>query len=129
MISGSDNGHVCFITSKSEVKKTTILNDMKGFSELETTDPSLFKRLNYAKGMLMNLINPKKAPERAQNPSSKKEPKKKFLLRSETKENNYKFSRKNSETSDRVIDFYATQNLDTQSRESKTFRSYYREQN
>jgi hypothetical protein len=46
--------------------------------------------------MLMNLINPKKPEE-----PKKKEPKKELILRSETKENNYKFSRKNSETSDR----------------------------
>ena len=43
-----------FITSKKEVVNTPLYQD------LEKENPSLFKRLNYAKEILVNMINPKK---------------------------------------------------------------------
>jgi len=61
LVLSSENGNVIFITSKDEIRKTVISNDIKAYSDLEKSDPSLFKRLNYAKEMLMNLINPKQA--------------------------------------------------------------------
>jgi len=59
LILSSDSGKVIFITSKGEIRKTSISNDMSSHVELEKTDPSLYKRLNYAKEILLNLINPK----------------------------------------------------------------------
>ena len=65
--------------------------------------------------MLMNLINPKKSnKQKAKDIGNHHK-----LFKSETKENNYKFSRKNSENSERVIDFYATQTLTTKSPDNK----------
>lgn len=107
LILGSDSGSVNFITSKGDVRSTTISSDMKSYSSLESSDPSLYKRLNYAKEMLMNLINPKNTKK----PKTKKTMFGSKNFRSETKENNYQFTRKNSENSDNIIEFYATQNL------------------
>ena len=102
LLLSSDSGQVDFITSKSEVRSTTISSDMKNFSSLESTDPSLFKRLNYAKEMLLNLINPKHLKKNKNKKSM-------FPTTAETKENEIGFSRKNSEMSGGTIDFYATQ--------------------
>lgn len=103
LILSSDNGDVHFVTSKDEVRNTKISSDMKSYASLEQSDPSLFKRLNYAKEMLMNLINPRQA--------KKNKVKQQMYVskgfRSETKEN-CKFSRKNSEISGGAIEFYAT---------------------
>lgn len=115
LISGSDSGKVCFITSKGDIKKTTISNDMNSISSLENSDPSLYKRLNYAKGMLINLINPKRKTRNKLKESQKT----KKLLKSETKENKHKFSRKNSAASERGIEFYATQALTKRSPDNK----------
>lgn len=103
LILSSDNGDVHFVTSKNEIRNTKISSDMKSYASLEQSDPSLFKRLNYAKEMLMNLINPKQAKKskvKQQMFSSKG-------FKSETKEN-CRFSRKPSETSERAIKFYAS---------------------
>ncbi len=54
LILSSGSGDVTFITAKKEVKSTPLYQD------LEKEDPSLFKRLNYAKEILVNMINPKK---------------------------------------------------------------------
>jgi len=45
---------VTFITSRKEVKNSPLYQD------LEKEDPSLFKRLNYAKEILVGMINPSK---------------------------------------------------------------------
>ena len=37
------------------------------YSDLEKQDPSLFKRLNYAKEILLNMINPNKEEEKNEN--------------------------------------------------------------
>lgn len=50
MASGS--GSVTFITARKEIKTTPL------YSDLEKQDPSLFKRLNYAKEILLNMIHP-----------------------------------------------------------------------
>jgi hypothetical protein len=112
LILSSDSGNVDFITSKEEVRSTQISNDMKCYSSLEKSDPSMHKRLNYAKEMLLNLINPK---------MGKNNPKQNLVLNknfsSETKENKLGFSRKNSEsTSAGLIDFYSTQPLNSKER-------------
>ena len=57
IILSSGSGDVTFITSRKEVKSTPLYQD------LEKEDPSLFKRLNYAKEILVNMINPKRANE------------------------------------------------------------------
>ena len=58
LILSSGSGHVIFITSKKEVKKTPLYQD------LEKECPSLFKRLNYAKEILVNMINSKQPVDR-----------------------------------------------------------------
>ena len=55
----SDDGRVIFITSKGELRSTVISNDFNSYNDLESTDPSLFKRLNYSKEILFSMINPK----------------------------------------------------------------------
>ena len=54
MILSSGSGTVVFVTARKEVRQTPLYKD------LETTDPSLFKRLNYAKEILVNMIHPQK---------------------------------------------------------------------
>jgi len=54
LILSSGQGDVTFITSRKEVWNTPLYQD------LEKEDPSLFKRLNYAKEILVNMINPAK---------------------------------------------------------------------
>ena len=54
LILSSGSGDVTFITSKKDVVNTPLYQD------LEKENPSLFKRLNYAKEILVNMINPKK---------------------------------------------------------------------
>lgn len=56
LILSSGSGNVTFITSKREVRHTPLIHD------LEKNDPSLFKRLNYAKEILVHMINPSKLP-------------------------------------------------------------------
>lgn len=107
LLLSSDSGQVDFITSNNEVRSTTISSDMKNFSTLERTDPSLFKRLNYAKEMLLNLINPKhlkkSKDKRSMFPTTQ--------TVTESKENEIGFSRKNSEMSGGTIDFYSSQQV------------------
>ena len=55
LILSSGSGTVTFITSKREVRNSPLYQD------LENKDPSLFKRLNYAKEILMHMINPSKS--------------------------------------------------------------------
>jgi hypothetical protein len=52
LILASGSGSVTFITARKEVKTTPL------YSDLEKHDPSLFKRLNYAKEILLNMIHP-----------------------------------------------------------------------
>jgi len=54
LILSSGSGSVSFITAKREVRTSPLYQD------LEKKDPSLFKRLNYAKEILMHMINPNK---------------------------------------------------------------------
>jgi len=54
LILSSGSGDVTFITSRREVRNTPLYQD------LEREDPSLYKRLNYAKEILVNMINPSK---------------------------------------------------------------------
>ena len=54
LILSSGSGDVTFITSKREVRNTPLYQD------LEKEDPSLYKRLNYAKEILVNMMNPKR---------------------------------------------------------------------
>lgn len=54
LILSSGSGNVTFITSRREVRSTPL------YSDLEIKDPSLFKRLNYAKEILVHMINPMK---------------------------------------------------------------------
>ena len=49
LILSSESGKVIFITSKGEIRQSTITSDMTSHLELEKSDPSLYKRLNYAK--------------------------------------------------------------------------------
>lgn len=93
-----------FITSKGEVRESVISSDLKTYSALENTDPSMFKRLNYAKEMLLNLISKK----------TKKHPMFHGEWKSDAKENNHGFSRKKSQQSLKLIEFYSTQRLDTE---------------
>ena len=58
LILSSGSGNVIFITSKKEVKKMPLQQD------LEKECPSLFKRLNYAKEILVNMINSKQPVDR-----------------------------------------------------------------
>jgi hypothetical protein len=111
LILGSDNGNVNFITSKGEVRQTIISNEAKSYSTLEKSDPSMYKRLNYAKEMLLNLINPNKL-----NKEKKKQPLIMSKAYSTESKENIKFMRKTSETTDRFIEFYATQNLNQNDR-------------
>ena len=63
MASGS--GSVTFITARKEVKTTPL------YSDLEKHDPSLYKRLNYAKEILLNMIHPsQKESGDKENPDS-----------------------------------------------------------
>lgn len=111
LIMSSDDGKVIFITSKGELRNTTISNDFKSYNELETTDPSLFKRLNYSKEILLSMINPKSKKLRSKQ---KKQPMfSTKAYKSDTKEN-HKFLRKDSQGINNVIDFYATNNIDQQ---------------
>jgi len=55
LILSSGSGNVTFITSKGEVRNTPLYHD------LEKKDPSLYKRLNYAKEILVHMINPSKS--------------------------------------------------------------------
>lgn len=57
LILSSGSGNVTFIKSKGEVRNTPLYQD------LENKDPSLFKRLNYAKEILVHMINPQKQSE------------------------------------------------------------------
>ena len=52
LILASGSGSVTFITARKEIKTTPL------YSDLEKHDPSLFKRLNYAKEILLNMIHP-----------------------------------------------------------------------
>jgi hypothetical protein len=54
LILSSGSGNVTFITSKGEVRNSPLYYD------LEKKDPSLFKRLNYAKEILVHMIQPTK---------------------------------------------------------------------
>lgn len=54
LILQSGHGEVTFITSRREVRHAPLHTD------LENDDPSLFKRLNYAKEILVGMINTKK---------------------------------------------------------------------
>lgn len=54
LILSSGSGNVTFITAKREVRNTPL------YPDLEKKDPSLYKRLNYAKEILVNMINPSK---------------------------------------------------------------------
>lgn len=54
LILSSGQGDVTFITSRKEVWNSPLYQD------LEKEDPSLFKRLNYAKEILVGMINPQK---------------------------------------------------------------------
>jgi hypothetical protein len=56
LILSSGSGNVTFITSKREIRHTPLHHD------LEKNDASLFKRLNYAKEILVHMINPSKSP-------------------------------------------------------------------
>lgn len=54
-----------FITARKEVKTTPL------YSDLENHDPSLYKRLNYAKEILLNMIHPsQKESGDKENPDS-----------------------------------------------------------
>lgn len=54
-----------FITARKEVKTTPL------YSDLEKHDPSLYKRLNYAKEILLNMIHPsQKESGDKENPDS-----------------------------------------------------------
>lgn len=55
LILSSGSGNVTFVTAKEEVRSTPL------YSDLENKDPSLFKRLNYAKEILVHMIHPEKA--------------------------------------------------------------------
>lgn len=61
VILASGTGTVTFITSWKEIRTTPL------YSDLEKQDPSLFKRLNYAKEILLNMINPSKEDEETKN--------------------------------------------------------------
>ena len=58
LILASGSGSVTFITARKEIKTTPL------YSDLEKHDPSLFKRLNYAKEILLNMIHPSKDAKR-----------------------------------------------------------------
>jgi hypothetical protein len=47
----SGNGIVTFISSKKQIKKLPLSSD------LESKDPSMYKRLQYAKEILIQMIN------------------------------------------------------------------------
>ena len=49
----SGNGLVTFVTSKKQIKKQPLSSD------LETKDPSMYKRLQYAKDILIQMISKK----------------------------------------------------------------------
>lgn len=104
LILSSENGNVTFITSKGEVRNSTISSDLKAYTNLEKSDPSMYKRLNYAKEMLLNLVSkkPKKQPM-----FQIKE------MKSDSKENKNRFERKDSNLSDKQLEFYSTQRLNT----------------
>ena len=53
LLLSSGSGSVAFITAKEEVRNTPLYQD------LEKKDPSLYKRLNYAKEILLNMIYPR----------------------------------------------------------------------
>lgn len=108
LIMSSDDGKVVFITSKGELRTTTISNDFKSYNELESTDPSLFKRLNYSKEILLSMINPKSKKLKSKQTKPMFSTK---TYKSDTKEN-HKFLRKDSQGLNNVIDFYATNNAD-----------------
>jgi len=55
----SGNGLVTFVTSKKQVKKQPLSSD------LETKDPSMYKRLQYAKDILIQMISKKPASKEA----------------------------------------------------------------
>jgi polo-like kinase 1 len=65
LILSSGSGNVTFITSKREVRSTPL------YVDLEKKDPSLFKRLNYAKEILVHMIHPMKAKEMPDNKENK----------------------------------------------------------
>lgn len=113
LILSSDSGDVMFITSKGQVRQSIISSDLKTYSSLERSDPSMYKRLNYAKEMLLNLIS-------KQKPNKNKYPLFQTKSNSDTKENNVRFSRKASNISEKRIEFYATQRLETDYGMTKT---------
>lgn len=51
----SGNGLVTFVTAKKQIKKQPLSSD------LETNDPSMYKRLQYAKDILIQMISKKQA--------------------------------------------------------------------
>lgn len=51
----SGNGLVTFVTSKKQIKKQPLSSD------LETKDPSMYKRLQYAKDILIQMISKKQS--------------------------------------------------------------------
>ena len=51
LILSSGSGTVTFVTSKKDVKTLALSQD------LETKEPSLYKRLKYAKDILIQMIN------------------------------------------------------------------------
>lgn len=51
MILCSGNGMVTFVNSKKQIKKLPLSSD------LESKDPSMYKRLQYAKEILIQMIN------------------------------------------------------------------------
>lgn len=61
MILQSGHGEVTFVTSRREVRHAPLHTD------LENDDPSLFKRLNYAKEILVGMINTKKPSDAQEN--------------------------------------------------------------
>ena len=60
LILSSNSGNVTFITAKREVRSSALATD------LEKKDPSLFKRLNYAKEILVHMLNPSKNSEKTE---------------------------------------------------------------
>jgi hypothetical protein len=68
LILASGSGSVTFITARKEFKTTPL------YSDLEKQDPSLFKRLNYAKEILLNMIHPENEESRGnkENPTGEK---------------------------------------------------------
>ena len=107
LIMSSDDGKVIFITSKGDLRNTFISSDFKSYNELENSDPSLFKRLNYSKEILLSMINPK--IKKSKNKQKKQPMFCTKTFKSDTKEN-YKFLRKDSKDLNNLVNFYASNN-------------------